>query len=111
MNMKWSEQMRELESADQVYHECVVDYGNNNVILNGEIISYSDDSREYNTKIPSKYEKLFFDPFFASRILVYEDENYWHVKKHKRFNNLLCLYCDDNLIYIIAIGDVTQGPS
>ena len=104
--MKWSEQMRELESADQVYHECVVNFESGEVKLNGEIISYYDgDNVGYDVRIPLKYEKLFLDPFFVSRILVYDTGNYWHVKRHLRNFNLISLYWEEGFSFKIAIAD------
>ena len=103
--MKWSEQMRVLDSADQVYHECVVNSENCEVKLNGKVISYYDGDYDYDVRIPETYKKLFFVPFFVSRILVYDSGNCWHVKKHRRNSNLITLYWGDRFEFVIAIAD------
>lgn len=79
--MKWSEQMRELSSADQVYNECVIVLNNGwDVILNGKSINLPvGDPMKFDIRVPTKFKELFSDPFFLKNILflhVSEDAYY-----------------------------------
>ena len=77
--MKWSEQMRNLESADQVYNECIIDMSVDEtfkVMLNGKNINICKAGEKTSMRVSTKYAKLFKDPLFIKNILCIKDYEY-----------------------------------
>ena len=94
--MKWSEQMRELQSVDENYNQLVYDVDNNKLYINGKFIT-DIDSGTVSYNLAKEIKKKY--PFFT-------DENFLlHcVFKAKDGNNTVL----DKTSYIIVHDNIIE---